>query len=259
MPQPTALAIAAHPDDIEFMMAGTMLRLADAGFALHVMNLADGCCGSVSEDRAATAARRAQEAQDAAAALGAVWHAPIAHDMEIVFSAALLRKVAAVVRQTVPEIVLTHYPEDYMEDHMNACRLAVTAAFTLGMPNFETDPPVRAANAQVRVYHAMPHILSDGIGRPVHPDRFVDIAPALERKRAALGCHRSQKEWLDASQGLDSLFQGMERISRKVGEWSGVFAHAEGWRRHNHVGYCAENFDPLAEALGSACHIAPLD
>jgi LmbE family N-acetylglucosaminyl deacetylase len=40
------LAAAAHPDDIEFMMAGTLLRLKDAGCEIHLWNLANGCYGS---------------------------------------------------------------------------------------------------------------------------------------------------------------------------------------------------------------------
>ena len=40
-------AIAAHPDDIEFVMAGTMMLLDDAGYELHYMNIANGSCGSV--------------------------------------------------------------------------------------------------------------------------------------------------------------------------------------------------------------------
>ena len=43
---PTALAIAAHPDDIEFVMAGTLLRLAETGWSIHYFNIANGCCGS---------------------------------------------------------------------------------------------------------------------------------------------------------------------------------------------------------------------
>ena len=41
----------------------------------------------------------------------------------------LLRRVAAVVRKARPRIVLTHSPEDYMEDHMNTCRLVVTVSW----------------------------------------------------------------------------------------------------------------------------------
>ena len=43
----TAIAIAAHPDDIEFYMAGTLLLLKRAGYEIHYMNVANGNCGSV--------------------------------------------------------------------------------------------------------------------------------------------------------------------------------------------------------------------
>ena len=42
----TALAIAAHPDDIEFWMAGTLLQLRDAGWEIHVLNVSTGSLGS---------------------------------------------------------------------------------------------------------------------------------------------------------------------------------------------------------------------
>ena len=41
-----AFAVAAHPDDIEFVMAGTLILLRRAGYELHYMNIANGCCGS---------------------------------------------------------------------------------------------------------------------------------------------------------------------------------------------------------------------
>ena len=46
-----AFAVAAHPDDIEFVMAGTLMQLADAGYELHYMNIANGCCGSIAAQR----------------------------------------------------------------------------------------------------------------------------------------------------------------------------------------------------------------
>ena len=46
MPSKVAIAIGAHPDDIEFYMAGTLLLLKQAGYAIHYMTLANGNCGS---------------------------------------------------------------------------------------------------------------------------------------------------------------------------------------------------------------------
>jgi hypothetical protein len=65
-----------------------------------------------------------------------------------------------------------------------------------------------------------------------------------------LAQHRSQKDWLDVSQGMDAYLITMEHLSAAVGRISGRFEHAEGWRRHSHLGFCAESADPLADALG---------
>ena len=84
----------------------------------------------------------------------------------------LLRRVAAVIREVRPSIVLTHSPQDYMEDHMNTCRLAVTAAFTHGMPNFHSLPPRPTYAHDVTLYHAMPHGLGDPLRRRIIPGAF---------------------------------------------------------------------------------------
>jgi hypothetical protein len=62
------------------MMAGTLLLLGEAGYELHIMNIANGSCGSMTEDAATVIARRTAEAQAASAELGAVFHPPIAND-----------------------------------------------------------------------------------------------------------------------------------------------------------------------------------
>jgi LmbE family N-acetylglucosaminyl deacetylase len=146
--------------------------------------------------------------------------------------------------------VLTHSPDDYMEDHMNTARLAVTAAFARGMPNFTTDPPVEPYAGDVTVYHAVPHGLCDGLRRPVMPELFVDTTSVQAVKRQALAAHASQKAWLDATQGMDSYLDAGDDMARQVGRMSGRFAYAEGWRRHLHLGLSAHDDDPLAAALG---------
>lgn len=255
MSQPTAIAIAAHPDDIELMMAGTLLRLRDAGYAIHVMNVANGCCGSMTEDASTTAARREVEAQEAARTLGAVWHPPIANDLEVFYDDRLLRKMAAVIREVAPSIVLLQSPQDYMEDHMNSSRLGVTAAFTRGMPNYQTDPPRDPVSGETTVYHALPWGLRGPLGERITATRYVDIGDTLATKRDALACHASQKEWLDQSQGLDSYLTTMEEMSAAVGAMSGRFEYAEGWRKHLHLGFCAPEADPLRDALSNHIYI----
>jgi LmbE family N-acetylglucosaminyl deacetylase len=249
----SVLAIAAHPDDIEFVMSGTMMRLKAVGYELHYFNIANGCCGSTQTDAATTAKIREAEARRASEMLGATFYPSIANDLEIFYQRDLLLKVASVVRQAQPSIVLTHSPQDYMEDHMNACRLAVTAAFARGMPNFPVDPPCDIMPGAITVYHAQPHGNCDGIMQPIHPDLYVDVTELDDRKTQLLACHASQKQWLDESQGMDSYLEAMKDLLREVGRLSGKYALAEGWRRHSHLGFCAAEDDPLRTALVAHC------
>ena len=204
MTKPVAMAIAAHPDDIEFVMAGTLCLLREAGWATHYLNVSSGSGGS------------------------------------------LVHGAAAVQ----PTIVLTHSPQDYMEDHTNVSRLAVTAAFARGIPNFVSRPRRAAWGGACTVYHAMPHGLIDPLRRRVTAGAYVDTTSVQPAKLAALACHESQHRWLQSTQGMNSYLREMEATSRKVGRLSRRFAHAEGWRRHSHLGFCAEGADPLGDALG---------
>ena len=136
-----------------------------------------------------------------------------------------------------------------MEDHMNTCRLAVTASFSRGMPNFETIPPRPAVDHQWTLYHALPYGLLDGLNKPVVPDFFINITSVYETKLRALASHKSQQNWLDTSQDLNFYLLAMEEMSLEIGKLSGSFEHAEGWLRHSHLGFCKKDTDPLYTAL----------
>lgn len=243
------LAAAAHPDDIEFMMAGTLLRLKDAGCEIHLLNLADGCCGSSVLSREEAAATRWHEAQASAKLIGAVLHPPLFHDLEIFYDAPSLARVASVIRSIQPQVILTQSPRDYMEDHQNTVRLIVTGAFSRGMQNFRVDPERPPYDKPLALYHALPHGLRDDLRNIVEPHFYTDITAVLPRKRAMLACHASQKEWLDVSQGMDAYLTEMETMAREVGRRSGCYEYAEGWRRHSHLGFASEDFDPLNTLL----------
>lgn len=254
---PAVLAIAAHPDDIEFMMAGTLLHLADAGAEVHMFNIANGHCGTAELDRDEIVARRRGEARASAELAGAAWHPPLCDDIAIFYDRPTLARVSAVVREVAPTIMLVPSPADYMEDHTNACRLLVTAGFCRGMRNFETDPPTPPVEGACVLYHALPHGLRDGLRRRVPVGQYVDIAATFARKRDMLACHASQKQWLDVSQGMDAYLDEMEAMSRAVGARSGRFDLAEGWRRHSHLGFAPERDDPLSDLLGDNCWTDP--
>ena len=251
---PVALAVFAHPDDIELTASGTLLRLQRAGYQIHYLALANGSCGSSVHGVEELVRVRREEARAACRTSGFTHHESLVNDLEVFYERPTLARLAAIVRVIVPDILLTHSPSDYMEDHENTCRLAVTAAFARGMPNFPTDPPTGAVDRPVTVYHAQPHGNRDPLGMPVRPTHFVDVGgEVLDQKAAMLACHRSQHQWLDESQGLDSCVETMRALSREVGEWSGVFEHAEGWRRRLALGFCAPDADPLVTALSSSC------
>lgn len=250
MSKPVAFAIAAHPDDIEFMMGGTLMLLGEAGYETHYMNIANGSMGTAVYTREEIIAMRTEEAREAAALMGAVFHEPLVDDLDIYYDKALPKQVCSVIREIRPSIMLLQSPQDYMEDHTNACRVAVSAAFFRGMRNFITDPPRDPITDEVTLYHALPYGLRDPLRRRVRAEYYVDVSSMTARKRDALACHRSQKEWLDVSQGMDSYLITLEDMAREVGEMSGRFECAEGWRRHLHLGFCAETTDPLATALG---------
>jgi len=245
-----AMAAAAHPDDIEFMMGGTLIMLGKAGYELHYMNIGNGSCGSATMSAEEIVAVRTAEARSAAALIGAVFHDPLVPDLEILYEQPLIRKLCAIVREVGPEILLLPSPQDYMEDHSTSSRLMVTAAFCRSLGNYQTDPVGPPISSEMCLYHAMPYRLRDQLRNPIRPDFFVDITKVMDAKRDMLACHRSQRQWLDSSQGVDNYMRMMEEMSAEVGQMSGRFAFAEGWRTHSHMGFGPEDFDPLHEALG---------
>ena len=248
--QPVAMAVAAHPDDIEFAMAGTLLHLAEDGYRLHYMTVANGSCGTTAMSRDQIVKVRTAESRAAAAVLRAVYHEPLVDDIQVYYTPLLVARLAAVVRQVAPVVLLVPALQDYMEDHTATARAAVTAAFTRNMPNFVTEPPTKAVFNDIALYHAMPAGLTDQLRNPARAELYVDVTAVMNRKREALACHRSQKEWLDRSQGQDSYMTAMEDMAARVGQMSGRFEFAEGWHRHSHLGFGPEDYDPLSDTLG---------
>ena len=248
-------AIAAHPDDIEFMMAGTMMLLKERSYELHYMTVANGSCGTAEHDRETIIQIRRQESINAAEFIGAVYHESLCDDIEIFYEKKLLTRLGSVIREVAPEILLVPSPVDYMEDHVNTSRLAVTAAFCRGMINFPVSPPRETVDQDVTIYHALPYGLRDQLRRAIRAEIYVDITEVMEKKEQMLVMHKSQKEWLDKSQGIDSYIMTMTGLAKQAGTLSGRYEYAEGWRRHFHPGLCSENADPLPDVLKGKCFV----
>lgn len=251
---PSVLAIFAHPDDIEFRAAGTMLLLARQGWDLHCCNLSSGNLGSSVMTAAQTARTRRREAQASAKLMAATWHPPIGDDLLLFYTEPAIRQVCALIRKVRPTVLLTHPPVDYMEDHTTTCRIAVSAAFARGVPNFRTRPPRPAIADPVTIYHAMPHGLCGPLRQEWRPEAWVDTTTVQRGRIDALACHRSQQAWLDTTQGMNSYLAAAQDEARELGRRSRRFKQAEGWTRHLHLGFAGPGDDPLRDALGRHYH-----
>ena len=246
------LAVGAHADDVEFQMAGTLSLLMKAGFESHIMTLAKCDLDSNEMPRQKMTKIRDQEARHSAAVLGAVYHPAIVPDMMIFYENKILRKVAAVVREVQPTIVLLPSLDDYMEDHMNTARLVVSACFVHAMRNYVTDPPRAMTTKDVFLYHAQPHSNRDGMRQFIVPELFVDIATEMDVKLKMLTCYESQWKWLKETQGMDNFIDNMRRSCAELASKAprkGI-EYAEGFRQHSYIGFSAEDGDPLSLALG---------
>ena len=152
----TVFAIAAHPDDIEFMMAGTLFRLKQAGCEIHYMNVANGSGGTDRHGIDEIVKIRTEESKQACKYLGATFHESLVNDLEIFYEKKLISQLASIIRQVAPDIILTQYPNEYMEDHSNTTRIVITAAFCRGVKNFPVEPDIKAISKTVTIYHSLP-------------------------------------------------------------------------------------------------------
>jgi LmbE family N-acetylglucosaminyl deacetylase len=231
-----------------------MFLLAKARCEIHYMNIANGSCGTAEYNEETIVSMRLQEAKNAAQHLGAVFHHPLVPDFEIYYTKEILLKLASIFRKIAPDILLVPSPDDYMEDHMNACRLAVSAAFGRGMRNYIVNPQREPISKEVVIYHAQPHGNRNALNKIVHPDFFINITEVMEEKSAMLAEHKSQKDWLDISQGFNAYLNTMKGYAQEMGKLSKKYEFAEGWRRHNHLGFCSAEANPMAEILQKYFH-----
>ena len=246
-----ALATAAHPDDVEFMMAGTLALLGDAGYECHIFTIGNGNCGTATYTHEEIIRIRAEEGHSAASVIGATYHGGLVNDIEIFYEPELLRQVTAVIRRIKPQIVLTQSPVDYMEDHQNSARLTVSACFCRGMRNWITHPWVEPTMQDVYVYHCQPYACVGPLCELIPPNLVVDVTDQIEIKEEMLRRHASQKDWLDVSQGKDAYLQAMREGCEIMGKMApNPVPYGEGFRQHLHVGLSAQDGDALSEVLG---------
>lgn len=239
------LAFVAHPDDAEMLCAGTLIRLHEAGWEVHIATAAAGDCGTTTETPAAIMARRAEEARRAAAVIGATYHCLDERDGYVVYDKPTLRKCYDLFRHVAPQLVFTHSVHDYMMDHVVVAQLARAASFAYSAPNI-TTVPLREGSGVPHLYYCDPIEAIDPLGHPVAPTTLIDISRQLEQKSEMLACHETQREWLRAYHGMDEYLDAMRRHAAMRGRQAGVAA-AEAFVQHR--GHAYPRIDLLKELL----------
>jgi LmbE family N-acetylglucosaminyl deacetylase len=160
------LAIAPHPDDIEFGCGGTLLRYGQAGNQLYHLILTDGCVGG-------DPATRKREQENAAAALGVkkvLWGGY--HDTELHDDRHLIKTIEDAIAEVSPDIVLVNHFDDSHQDHRATSRAAIAAT----------------RNVKEVLFYESPTCMN------FIPDIFVDITDILAEKIKVLEFHASQIE-----------------------------------------------------------------
>jgi LmbE family N-acetylglucosaminyl deacetylase len=182
-----ALAIGAHPDDIEFGAGGTLARWASLGCEVTLVVVTDGSKGTwdPAVNPSALAAIRRDEQAAAALALGAVGVVHLDHvDGELEYSMALREQICGEIRRARPDVLLGHDPWQRYQlhpDHRAAGLAVVDGVVAARDPLFFPD--------QGLAPHRPSALLLWSADQPDHAE---PIATTIETKIEALLCHSSQ-------------------------------------------------------------------
>jgi LmbE family N-acetylglucosaminyl deacetylase len=243
----TALSFLAHPDDAEILCGGTLIRLRELGWEVHIVTATPGDCGSATLPGEEIAAIRRAEGAAAAQLIGATYHCLEERDVNVIFDKAANRKVIDLFREISPALVFTHPRQDYMLDHEQVHLLARSAAFSFPVPNASALPLVDGA-AIPWLYYCDPLEGRDPYsGQLVEPSVYVDVTNVMTRKAEMLARHASQREWLRSHHGIDEYIEAMKRHDAARGQQYGT-QYAEAFTQHR--GHAFPSSDILQELLG---------
>jgi LmbE family N-acetylglucosaminyl deacetylase len=243
-----AIAILAHPDDAEFLCAGTLIRLhKEQGWSIHVATMTPGDCGSAEHSPDDIARIRRAEGKAAALAIGATYHCVEERDLRVIYNEIALEKVVHLLTAVRPTVVFTHSPDDYHLDHEQTSKIVRAATFAAPIPNFlhgrHINPPLEHIP---HLFYCDPLEGKDAFGNPIPPSIRIDISSVVSDKSKMLECHESQRAWLRKHHGVDNLVDSMKEWSATQGKSIGV-AYAEGFRQHLGHSYPQNNL--LGELL----------
>ena len=230
-----ALSFLAHPDDAEILCAGTLIRLKDAGYEIHIATATPGDCGTMTENRWDISSIRTKEARASAALIGATYHCLDERDGMVVYDKPSIAKTVDLFRRIAPTLVFAHAREDYMLDHEQASLLARAASFIYGAPNISAHPLVEGSMIP-HLYYCDPVEAIDPLGNEVTPTTLIDITAQMDLKTKMLAAHASQRDWLRAHHGMDEYLDAMRRHAEHRGQLANL-KYAEAFTQHRGHAY----------------------
>lgn len=210
------LAIAAHRDDVEQTCGGTLLKSAQRGQRTGILDLTQGEMGT-----RGTADDRGREATDAAKILGVQWRRALdIPDGRVENTWENRLKVAAVIRETRPRVIILPYWKGRHPDHYTASILGYEACFLAGLAKLALSPPAASAQSpsgtnqsESRAPHRPFKIIYATLYYDIRPTFVVDISGQFEGKFASILAYKTQFSNQEA--GKD-LFPALEEIRARV-------------------------------------------
>jgi bacillithiol biosynthesis deacetylase BshB1 len=224
------LAIAAHRDDVEQTCGGTLLKAAKRGQRTGILDLTQGEMGT-----RGSAEDRAREAEDAATILGASWRRALdIPDGRVENTWENRLKVASVIRETRPHVVILPYWKGRHPDHYTASILGYEACFLAGLaklalssqPSALSQPPSGVESGVTLAPHRPFKIIYATLYYDIRPTFVVDIGEEFEGKFASILAYKSQFSDQEAGKDLfpahDEIRARVEAMARFYGMLGGV-------------------------------------
>ena len=235
------LAIAAHRDDVEQTCGGTLLKMAQQGKSTGILDLTRGEMGTrgSAEDRAA-------EAAEAARILKVSWRQALdIPDGRVENTWENRLKVARVIRQTRPRVVILPYWEGRHPDHYTASKLGYEACFLAGLGKLDVEQALgnqpsafsQVASAVASVAAREKQDLKYAPHRPfkiiyatlyydIRPTFVVDITEQFESRFDSLMAYKTQFSDQEAGKDIfparDEIRTRIESMARFYGMLAGV-------------------------------------
>ncbi len=216
------LAIGCHPDDLEIGCGGTLARYQDEGHEVYMCNIANGDKGHAIIKPDELRVIREKEANEAAKVLGVikVFSIDVPDLLVKASNEDTVLKVIEVIRQVNPDLIITHDPDDYMEDHRQTSQIVFDASFSVSVPHYETQSK---ATGIVPIYY-----MDTLAGINFQPEEYVDITKYIDKKLKALDKHESQIKWMSDHDEINFL-----DFAKTVSKFRGLqcnVAYAEAFR-----------------------------